>query len=83
MKELAYYNTLNNVEPVTLPYKNKNPYDSIQNLMEKFITELQVNYPSTVTTVLRTGDKLAMGNTSRETQTCDLCKVFTILCGGV
>ncbi|KAJ3646404.1 hypothetical protein Zmor_023993 [Zophobas morio] len=71
MKELGFYNHLNSLNPVTYRIVIDNPYKSIQHLMRKFVNDLQVNYPATVTTILKTGDKLALG--SNKIRTCDLC----------
>lgn len=85
VKELVYYNIFNNLNPISVPERRKNPYDSIQNLVEKFVTDLQMNYPATVTTVVRTGDKLAMSEDSlRNSPKCSFCMVilnFLIVCG--
>lgn len=75
IKELAFYNIFNNLEPVSVPHKMLNPYASIQNLMEKFVKDLQVNYPSTITTVMKTGDKLTVEN-FQEILKCTFCQVL-------
>lgn len=76
MKELAFYNYLNLLEPVTFRIFTENPYKSVQQLIKKFVTELQLNYPATVTTVLKTGDKLALSNDI--INKCDFCKVSAL-----
>lgn len=43
--------------------------------MDKFINDLQINYPATVTTVVRTGDKLGLLKNLEECKKCLLCKV--------
>ncbi|RZC34806.1 cytoplasmic tRNA 2-thiolation protein 2, partial [Asbolus verrucosus] len=70
-KELAFYNHLNNLEPVTVRARKDEPYRSIQNLMKRFVNDLQMNYPATVTTVLKTGDKLSVDKESNEK--CNFC----------
>jgi cytoplasmic tRNA 2-thiolation protein 2 len=70
-KELALYNYLNNLEPVTFRIPLDNPYKSVQQLMKKFVNDLQVNYPATVTTILKTGDKLTVSNKLRNK--CEFC----------
>jgi cytoplasmic tRNA 2-thiolation protein 2 len=72
-KELALYNYLNNLEPVTFRITLDNPYKSVQQLMKKFVNDLQVNYPATVTTILKTGDKLTVSNKLRNK--CEFCGV--------
>ncbi|CAH1102564.1 unnamed protein product [Psylliodes chrysocephalus] len=72
MKELAFYNNHNNLEPLSVRQIEVNPYSSVQDLMTKFVTDLQVNYPATVTTILKTGDKLSL-NKHIDVH-CRLCK---------
>ncbi|GLH09716.1 uncharacterized protein GBIM_14759 [Gryllus bimaculatus] len=58
-----------------LPYEVVDPFSSIQRLTEKFITELQKDFPSTVSTIFRTGDKLTSeGTRNVECKTCLLCE---------
>ncbi|XP_044252778.1 cytoplasmic tRNA 2-thiolation protein 2 [Tribolium madens] len=71
LKELAFYNHLNSLEPITFRKIDENPYKSVQQLMKKFVNELQVNYPATVTTILKTGDKLTLA--TKVTNKCDFC----------
>uniref|UniRef100_A0A1Y1M405 Cytoplasmic tRNA 2-thiolation protein 2 n=1 Tax=Photinus pyralis TaxID=7054 RepID=A0A1Y1M405_PHOPY len=74
IKELALYNYFNHLEPVSFYRKTKNPYSSMQNLVEKFLADLHVNYPATISTIVRTGDKLGVNNEPSEDR-CMLCKV--------
>ncbi|KAF5273998.1 hypothetical protein FQA39_LY01113 [Lamprigera yunnana] len=60
IKEAALYNYFHNLDPVNFVHQQANPYASIQNLMQKFVTDLQENYPSTISTIVRTGDKLGI-----------------------
>lgn len=53
----------------------KNPYGTVQDLMNKFVSDLQTNYPATITTVLKTGDKLGIVDNLRK---CSFCKVSNI-----
>lgn len=55
---------------------SQNPYSSVQNLMEKFVSDLQINYPSTISTIVRTGDKLCIDKNFEQNETCPLCKVY-------
>ncbi|GLV32861.1 uncharacterized protein CBL_00432 [Carabus blaptoides fortunei] len=73
MKELAYYNIFNGIEPVNAGFtKDKqSATSSVNKLITKFVTDLQENYPSTVKTVVRTGDKLMCETTGN---ICDICK---------
>lgn len=59
-KEIAYYNHLFNVPSVFIPgldFKTSDK-DSIQRLTESFVTKLQADFPSTVSTIYRTSEKL-------------------------
>lgn len=76
-KELAFYNAYNNVETVNITFAESDPFASIQNLMKKFVNELQINYPATIATIVRTGDKLAVHEDSELNRKCKLCKVKT------
>lgn len=73
MKELAFYNKFNNLEPLSIQQSKNNPYSSVQHLMFKFVKGLQVDFPDTITTILKTGDKIA-SNKSVEL-CCRLCQV--------
>ncbi|XP_068597212.1 cytoplasmic tRNA 2-thiolation protein 2 [Brachionichthys hirsutus] len=78
-KEVAYYNRMFQVASVFTPGLDTKTPDkaSIQRLTESFVTRLQADFPSTVSTVYRTGEKLqaagesasAAGRSSR----CLLC----------
>lgn len=75
-KELAFYNIYNKVETIHIPIiQPENPFSSIQNLLKKFVNELQMNYPATIATVVRTGDKLTVDNNIQLNRKCRLCKV--------
>ncbi|XP_057703409.1 cytoplasmic tRNA 2-thiolation protein 2 [Corythoichthys intestinalis] len=75
-KEIAYYNHIFNVPSVFTPNlqtKNKEK-SSIQRLTESFINKLQVDFPSTVSTIYRTSEKLQTASTSSSSaNTCDRC----------
>ncbi|XP_066260815.1 cytoplasmic tRNA 2-thiolation protein 2-A-like [Euwallacea similis] len=73
MKEIAFYNILHGLAPVSIKQPVVNPYSSIQTLMKQFITGLQRDYPATVATVVRTGDKLALDKT-KVSGKCKLCQ---------
>ncbi|XP_065155206.1 cytoplasmic tRNA 2-thiolation protein 2-B isoform X1 [Atheta coriaria] len=72
-KEVAMYNYFNNIIPVNLP-KAPNTDSSIQNLLRSFVDNLQTNFPATITTIVRTGDKLAMDDEITNNPSCKLCK---------
>lgn len=73
MKELALYNKFNDLEPPSIPSSEVNPYSSVQDLMRKFVNDLQQNFPATITTIMKTGDKLSLDK--RNADVCSLCKV--------
>lgn len=73
IKELALYNYFHNLDPVILSVKP--PTTSIQNFIEDFVDKLQSSYPATVTTILKTGDKLSMVNSKKKgAETCYICQ---------
>lgn len=62
---------------------DSNPTLSLQNLTRQFINGLQENFTSTVSTVFRTGDKIASGSASctkktdnKSKNTCKFCHSF-------
>ncbi|XP_073439463.1 cytoplasmic tRNA 2-thiolation protein 2 isoform X2 [Dendrobates tinctorius] len=60
LKEISFYNRLFHVPSVFIPtMETKAPENSsLQHLSESFITKLQAEFPSTVSTVYRTSEKL-------------------------
>uniref|UniRef100_A0A672GHC1 Cytoplasmic tRNA 2-thiolation protein 2 n=1 Tax=Salarias fasciatus TaxID=181472 RepID=A0A672GHC1_SALFA len=78
-KEIAFYNHMFGVPSVLSPSLTTKTSDksSIQQLTESFITRLQADFPSTVSTIYRTSEKLqtaggSSGGTAG-TDTCLLC----------
>lgn len=59
-KEVAYYNHLFTVPCVVVPGVDTKTVEkvSIQRLTESFVTKLQTDFPSTVSTIYRTSEKL-------------------------
>ncbi|XP_037126856.1 cytoplasmic tRNA 2-thiolation protein 2-like [Syngnathus acus] len=59
-KEIAYYNHIFRVPSVFTPnlHTKSGEKASIQRLTESFVNKLQVDFPSTVSTIYRTGEKL-------------------------
>ncbi|CAG9856237.1 unnamed protein product [Phyllotreta striolata] len=72
MKELALYNNFNRLESLSVRKSAVNPYSSVQDLMAKFVIELQKDFPATVTTIVKTGDKLSLDKNAEVK--CKLCK---------
>ncbi|XP_077165740.1 cytoplasmic tRNA 2-thiolation protein 2 [Paroedura picta] len=69
-KEIAFYNRLFGVPAVFTPSLDTKASDraSIHRLIESFLYKLQLEFPSTVSTVYRTGEKL--GTTPRDAAGC-------------
>ncbi|XP_030831670.1 LOW QUALITY PROTEIN: cytoplasmic tRNA 2-thiolation protein 2 [Strongylocentrotus purpuratus] len=75
-REVSLYNHLMGVESVCIPTltTKASQYASINKLTDDFIHGLQVGFPSTVSTVLRTGEKLCMVSSSGDEGSCIMCK---------
>ncbi|XP_035667232.1 cytoplasmic tRNA 2-thiolation protein 2-like [Branchiostoma floridae] len=78
-KEISMYNTICQVESAFLPTLTTRVAEkaSIGHLTEAFISGLQVNFPSTVSTVFRTGAKLCVSDTENRPEgykRCAMCK---------
>lgn len=73
IKELAYYNTFNNLNPIVVSETKIDQFSSVQDLTSRFVRDLQKNFPATISTVVRTGDKLIIDK--NDLKKCDLCKV--------
>jgi len=75
-KEVALFNRLSEIS-VELPYNittMKDSGSSLQQKTEEFINGLQTDFPHTVNTVFRTGDKVCSAdNLSVENRTCPMC----------
>ncbi|XP_065601465.1 cytoplasmic tRNA 2-thiolation protein 2 isoform X2 [Cyrtonyx montezumae] len=76
-KEIAFYNHFFGVPTVITPplHAKRREKTSIHRLMESFLLGLQVDFPSTISTVYRTGEKLSVApaEASSELQRCLLC----------
>ncbi|XP_063801591.1 cytoplasmic tRNA 2-thiolation protein 2 isoform X2 [Pseudophryne corroboree] len=80
LKEISFYNRFFKVPSVFIPTMDtKAPENSsIQRLSESFITKLQADFPSTVSTVYRTSEKLNVSRTEMkreisQQERCLLC----------
>ncbi|NXL67467.1 CTU2 protein, partial [Chordeiles acutipennis] len=85
-KEIAFYNHFFSVPTVitpALPTKRREK-PSIHRLIERFLLGLQEDFPSTISTVYRTGEKLspAPAKASCESQRCLLCLCALDIAGG-
>lgn len=76
-KEIALYNFFNNVKTVLIPTMGtmSQSHASIDRLTEDFISGLQADFPFTVSTIFRTGDKLSVKESSEDTAACALCGI--------
>ncbi|XP_038593759.1 cytoplasmic tRNA 2-thiolation protein 2 [Micropterus salmoides] len=75
-KEIAFYNRMFSVPSVFIPSLDTKTTDkaSIQRLTESFVTKLQADFPSTVSTIYRTSEKLQTACKSSTTADhCDRC----------
>ncbi|KAG7214364.1 hypothetical protein INR49_023075 [Caranx melampygus] len=78
-KEIAYYNHMFRVPSVFIPGLDTKTTDkaSIQRLTESFVTKLQADFPSTVSTIYRTSEKLQTAcknsSTAEQADRCLLC----------
>ncbi|XP_060080255.1 cytoplasmic tRNA 2-thiolation protein 2-A-like [Ylistrum balloti] len=75
-KEVAMYNALHGVESVFLPTLTTKTHEgsSIEHLTEAFVTGLQADYPSTISNIMRTGEKLSTEKKEGENCHCALCQ---------
>ncbi|NWH70365.1 CTU2 protein, partial [Piaya cayana] len=85
-KEIAFYNHFFNVPTVIappLPTKRREK-SSIHHLIERFLLGLQEDFPSTISTVYRTGEKLSPdpAKASSESERCLLCLCALDIAGG-
>ncbi|XP_031728935.1 cytoplasmic tRNA 2-thiolation protein 2-like [Anarrhichthys ocellatus] len=74
-KEIAYYNRMFGVPSVFILSLDTKTADksSIQRLTESFVTRLQADFPSTVSTIYRTSEKLQTCKSSSTADHCDRC----------
>lgn len=75
VKELAFYNYLNDLEPISIRQPFESSSNSIQSLIKTFVDNLQLEYPATVSTIVKTGDKLGAINNETKKK-CLFCKVI-------
>ncbi|XP_050301388.1 cytoplasmic tRNA 2-thiolation protein 2 [Anthonomus grandis grandis] len=73
LKELAFYNVIHGIEPVSIRQPLEDNFTSIQSLMGQFINNLQESFSATITTVVKTGDKLATDD-KRISGKCKVCQ---------
>ncbi|KAK3509915.1 hypothetical protein QTP70_019394, partial [Hemibagrus guttatus] len=81
-KEIGFYNRLFEVESVFIPGLDTKTADkaSIQRLTESFVVKLQANFPSTVSTVYRTSEKLNTASPPQSSTTEAAAKCLLCLC---
>ncbi|XP_026283226.1 cytoplasmic tRNA 2-thiolation protein 2 isoform X1 [Frankliniella occidentalis] len=78
-KEVTYYSVFHELESIYIPSlcTKASSDSSIHNMSKQFVMELMENFPSTVSTVFRTGEKLGSTNT---TNTCETEDNLCIIC---
>jgi len=76
-KEIGLYNFFNSVETVSITTLGtmSHSHASIDRLTEEFVSGLQADFPFTVSTIFRTGDKLSVKESSDDTAACAICGV--------
>lgn len=76
-KEIQTYLKLNNLSCVSLKSygEDDGEFNSIQNLTSRFVNGLQTNFPSTVSTIFRTGDKMTFKSNDSVDSKCSFCKI--------
>lgn len=81
IKEIALYNYFNRVETVSIRKLGSmtHSHASIDHLTEEFVSSLQLEFPFTVSTIFRTGDKLSGKEFSDDHPICAFCGVPSIL----
>ncbi|XP_017050536.1 cytoplasmic tRNA 2-thiolation protein 2 [Drosophila ficusphila] len=76
-QEIQFYTHAQQLKPLVQSGsrygQESGPTASLQNLTSAFVANLQQNYASTVSTVFRTGDKIAI-NAHPDQATCDHCQ---------
>lgn len=74
--EIKNYLKLNNLSSVSLKSygEDDGEFNSIQNLTARFVNGLQTNFPSTVSTIFRTGDKMTFKSNDSVDSKCSFCK---------
>ncbi|XP_044740695.1 cytoplasmic tRNA 2-thiolation protein 2 [Chrysoperla carnea] len=74
-EEITEFCKLNELKPIQVKRfgDTGNLYSSIQNLADNFIGDLQMNFPSTIYTVIRTADKLTANDTTEMGTKCKFC----------
>ncbi|NWY65735.1 CTU2 protein, partial [Erithacus rubecula] len=85
-KEIAFYNRFFSVPTVTVPplFTKRREKPSIHQLVERFLVGLQEEFPSTISTVYRTGEKLSPepAKASSESECCLFCLCRLDIDGG-
>ncbi|CAD5120591.1 DgyrCDS9153 [Dimorphilus gyrociliatus] len=73
-KEIAMYNKITGIEVVATPsFSSKTPkHSSMQRLSESFVLSLQASFPSTCSTLFRSGEKLE-AKLKDDGKSCALC----------
>ncbi|TRY53594.1 hypothetical protein DNTS_015942 [Danionella cerebrum] len=81
-KEITFYSRIFRVPSVFIPGLDTKNHDkaSIQSLTERFVTNLQADFPSTVSTIYRTSEKLQTTKTPQDQSAASDSKCLLCLC---
>lgn len=71
-EELEYYIKIKGLHPTKHTDVKSN---SLQSAISTFVTELQNNFQSTISTVCKTADKIGVTNSDANGLTCSICEV--------
>lgn len=76
-KEILLYNFFQGIDAISVPTlaTKADCYASIDRLTEEFVGGLQAQFPFTVNTIFRTGDKLTLKDNYESAYHCSLCGV--------
>lgn len=76
-KVIEFYNLFNKVPSFSLPSFSTMgfPHASVNRLTQEFLLGLQAAFPSTVSTVLRTGEKLSSHFSGSHPECCSICLI--------
>lgn len=72
-EELDYYVKIKKLDPV---FKKNVKSSSLQSAIASFVSDLQENFQSTISTVCKTADKIGDCDADKASRKCRICKVI-------
>ncbi|XP_039759755.1 cytoplasmic tRNA 2-thiolation protein 2-B [Pararge aegeria] len=75
-EEIEYFVKLKQLYPV---YDHSNTETGLQSVIDNFVSDLQDNYPATVSTVCKTADKIGSMENTTNRKNCTLCQSIVAL----